>query len=109
MSGYLSGSVSSVFSGKSTTCSIKSGQSSTDGKSRDARSCESEDKAIEEEEEVEEVVVRGSPSRGETRVKAFLSEFQVPCCERNIRVFSEVCGIVCKTFVTPSRLINAPT
>lgn len=51
----------------------------------------------------------GDLSREETRVKAFLSEFQVPCRERNIRVFSEICGTACKTFVTPSRLINAPT
>ncbi|KYN04835.1 hypothetical protein ALC62_04219, partial [Cyphomyrmex costatus] len=65
----------------------------------------SEDKAIEEEEE-EEVV--GDLSREKTRVKAFLSEFQVPCRERNIRVFSEICGTACKTFVMPSRLINAP-
>ncbi|KYQ47322.1 hypothetical protein ALC60_13655, partial [Trachymyrmex zeteki] len=57
----------------------------------------SEDKAIEEEEEEEEEEeVVGDLSTEETRVKAFLSEFQVPCRERNIRVFSKICGTACK-------------
>lgn len=95
--------------------SVKSGRSSTDGESRDARSCKRRQshrrrrRRRTREEEEEEVEVVGDLSREKTRVKAFLSEFQVPHRERNIRVFSEICGTACKTFVTPSRLINAPT